>query len=176
MISGIIYSREIPKAKTWLLKKIQSVSSEKLNIEVKADKIDFKFFPPGVQLHSLAIKPQGAVARTISPSTIDSVEVYLNFPSLLGGRFEIGEVRIDHPVTNIFIKKSDGSSGSGKSKNDNSDLWDQGINIPLSKVVLTNAEIRAKIESENLLLQLRKFGFTATKNYQAAQIEILPLM
>ena len=171
LISGIIYSREVPKAKVWILNKIEIVSREKLNIEIKADKISFKFLPPGLQLQGISIKPRGALAKTISPSTVDSIEAYLNFSSLLGGRFEIGQITVDHPVTNIFIKSPDASSAPG-AKKDSGDLWDQGINIPLSKVVFTNAEIRAKIQSANLLLQLRKFSFTATKNYQAAQIEV----
>jgi len=175
MLTGIVYAREVPKIKSWILNKIQIFSSQEGHLEVKARSIDFAIFPPGVELKNLKVQPLGSMASMMAPVTIDSLGLYLSATSLLAGRFEVGSITIDHPVTSFFIRKHGPELGGGGVKGAQAagtDLFDQIINLPLRKFTITNAEIRGKIESAGLLMQVIHFGFKGEKNYKAARADI----
>src|SRR5579872_3655101 len=105
LVLGIVYSREVPKLKKWILAKVTSVSRGK-GVEISAREIDFKLFPPGIELVDIKIDPKGVMASVIAPSTVESMQIYLSPSSLIAGRFEIGNITLNHPVTSIFLRKS----------------------------------------------------------------------
>jgi hypothetical protein len=156
VVTGIVYSREAPKLKIWILKKVQVVSREKAQLEVKAQSIDFVLFPPGIKLNKLKVEPKDNMSQVISPTTVETLGVYLSPLSLLLGKFEIGNISIDGMITNIFIRnKMPSVGGIGETEQDS---WSKFINIPVRSVSINHAEIRAKVDPADISLQLKDFS------------------
>jgi translocation and assembly module TamB len=168
LVMGIVYSREVPKLKKWILGKITTLSREK-GVEISAQEINFKLLPPGIELIGMKLEPKGPMARTLAPSTIDSVQVYLSPASLIAGRFEIGNITVNHPATSVFLRKAQAKPAG---KGQNSDPWDQVVNIPVQSLDVNDAQIRVRIEAGDLALQLRNFSLNLVKNYKAGKFDL----
>jgi translocation and assembly module TamB len=167
LIIGVVYSREVPKLKKWLLSKIQIISNERFGLEVRAQGIDFEILPPGVKLNNIKIIPKKELATIMSPVILESLGIYLSPLSLLAGRFEIGNITLTHPDVNIFIRKSEHSAKTEKPQLP----WDQFLSVPIKSIRVVNGDIRALVEDAHLALQLTGFNASLAKNFQAARLE-----
>ncbi|MDZ4677160.1 MAG: translocation/assembly module TamB domain-containing protein [Oligoflexia bacterium] len=166
LIIGIVYAREVPKLKKWLLAKIQIVSTQKLGIEIKAKSIEFELIPLGVKFTELRIQPKKELSAIISPALLDGLGIYLSPLSLLVGRFEIGNITLIHPQTNVFIKRKNDD------KNEKFELpWDQFLSTPIKSVNIIDGDIRLLVKDTNLAFQLTGFNLSVVKNFQAARVE-----
>src|SRR5665213_3004003 len=86
IIFGMVYAREVPKLKFWLIEKIQSVASNKTGFQVVSKGMDFTLFPPGIALKKISLTPK--TIGTLQPVTIDSLGISLSPLALVTGRFE----------------------------------------------------------------------------------------
>jgi translocation and assembly module TamB len=170
-VLGIIYSRELPKLKTWLLVKIQVLSKQKTPFEVKAAALNFKILPPGIELAGVRLQPNSPLNQSLAPVTANSISVYMSGGALFAGRFEIGTVSIEHPVVNAIIMGPENKTTSAPSKS--TELpWDEIMRLPVRRVEINDAEVRADLRKSGVLIQLQRFALNIQKTFNAARIEV----
>jgi translocation and assembly module TamB len=173
MSAGIIYSLQMPRLKRWLLNEIQIQSLLKTGVEIKTHDIEFSLFPIGVKLDNLTIKPHGELAAALSTTTIDSLTVSLSAAVLAAGHFKIGKILIVHPKATVFLKADPPKSENTKKIKAKIHIpWKKIIDIPVQTFEIWDAEIQARIEAENLVIQTRNLAFNVEKNSQALKLEI----
>jgi translocation and assembly module TamB len=166
---GLVWSVEYPRIRSWLLLKVDTLSQSQADISLKAKDLEFKIFPPGVQLDNITLTPGSSMRSVLSPTQIDSIGVYLNISALLDGRLEIEEVSINHPVTSLIFEPTK----EPQKKKHHSDTWDQVISIPIHGVSLRDADIHAELKSLDFRVEANKFNLFLEKNESAAKVEIL---
>ncbi|MBK9293273.1 MAG: translocation/assembly module TamB domain-containing protein [Oligoflexia bacterium] len=169
ILSGIIYSREMPVLKKWLLSKMQNITRVQIGFEIKAEQLGFKLFPPGVSFENVTVTPQKKSDQEVfTPIKIETLEVSLNPGAIITGRFEIGKVLIKNPRTNLFIKDQEKTTSASSFKIP----WDDIINLPIRKIIIQDADIQAKIDPAQLYVKVNRFGINFEKTTTAAKIEI----
>ncbi|MCC6277234.1 MAG: translocation/assembly module TamB domain-containing protein [Oligoflexia bacterium] len=164
---GVIYSREMPKLKKFLIRQVHSQAMSRASLDVNIQEIEFKIFPPAIALNQIEIKPLGPAAEIVSPSTIDSLEVRLGLASFLVGRFEIGEILLKKPRASIFIKASEAESQPLKIP------FAELLAAPMSMLTLDKADIRLKFQDQGIAAQLSQFNFRISRSFQSIKIDVL---
>lgn len=177
ILTGIVYSREVPVLKKWLLNKLYIISSSKTDFEVKAEHLNFTFLPPGIKIYNVSVKPKAnSISQIITPVKIDMLEVNLSPSALISGRFEIGKILLKHPVTSVFIKNTQDDSNNATTNTATAAPfqipWNEIMSLPVRKIIIKDAEIQTKVDPAQMFLKVSGFGINLEKSSSAAKLEI----
>ena len=168
--AGAIYSLQMPRFKIWLLNELQIISLTKINLEIKAKHIDFTFLPLGAVISNIQLIPHGELNQALAPALVEKISISLNMLSLIAGRFEIGKILIVRPHANLFFKAPKETS-ENKLKQNTEIPFDQIIHLPLRSVEIIDADIKARIDALELVVQAKDLSLDFEKNAKAAKLE-----
>ena len=158
---GFFYHYHLPQLKSWLLVETEKQTRKHLPVRLWPQEVDVQLFPPSVRFNQVHILPQAPLNKVISPSSLEGLEVKLNWFALLRGNLRVSELKLIRPTLHLRLKnvltkpnkEADPSPAPTKSK---SIELKSIYSTPLDNLVIEDLNLIVESQSEHLLLQLKK--------------------
>lgn len=145
---GFSYMYHVPKFKTWLIVKIEELSTKHLPIRILAGSVEASFYPPGISVKNIRALPKGDLAKKLAPVRIKSISLMLRPQSLLSGDFRVSEIILDKPEVTLILDKNESKSVTeGQALPSLKEL----LSVPIQKIEMTNALLQLKSQNAEIL-------------------------
>ncbi len=149
LLSGFIgFSTQYftPKIKPLIVKEIHNKTKDFIDINLKAEDIEFDWLSLAANFNNLYIQPKKDLKKYLGPVDIKNIEVSLNFIELLKGNVSIKSIDIVESNVTVIVKKF---SNNQKKQIDSLDILKK---IPIEFLNLNQVNLLLKISPLNISL------------------------
>ena len=168
---GFSYRYHLPRLKSWLMVEIEQQSQDHLPLRLWPQAVEIQLFPPGVRFKEVRILPKAPLDKTVSPSSLEALEIRLNWLALFRGNLRVSELRLIKPylhlrLSNILTQpKEKPPSPSPPHKPDIQLKSFYGL--PLDNLVIQDLSLIAESKVEHLLLRLNEADIQIENRFDA---------
>lgn len=167
-LSGWLLSFELPKARSWVLLKIEEISRDHLPVRILPGQINLSLLPLGASLENVKIVAKDEFSDILDPVSIGRVRIGVSPWQLIQGRLRLSEVEVvDAKVTARIPQlkeKHDGPPLDG--------LFNLLANIPITRLKIENLTLNLKLEKPRLKIDVAEVSLTAEKNRGAVLLDL----
>lgn len=146
----------------YLLAKVQSTASAQLGVPVKLQNYALHFSTLGLEIYGLTVA--GASPYANPPLLqLQHAEVGVRIVSILHKKWYLSDVRLDHPVVQVFVDKQ-GDSNLPKLKSSNSQSHTSIFDLGIRHAILDQGEIYYNNRSMPLVADVHDLDFHSSFN------------
>ncbi len=155
-----------PKILNVAIDKIESLSKKDGPFEVRIQKAELLYFPPGLRAEDVTLKPKGSWSQSLSDIQVQVIEARLEIFSLLIGKLKVAIIEIDTPQFEMSFANDGKSDFDFKfpSKLDWAPLMAKLQEIPLEQLKI-----------KNLNFKIRERKSKATISFYPTDLQVLQL-
>lgn len=164
---ALINFYHVPKIKKWILYKIETISKEKTPVELKAERVVFKFWPPRIELRQVSVKPKGELSTLLLPTQINKVSASISPIGLLKGQLRIGRLLIQDAEIRAFIKSPQ------KTESKTNINWKTLFQIPIDQIALSRIRLGVDSSKDNFKASIQKLAMRIQNRDPSLKVRIL---
>ena len=151
----------IPQIKSYILKQVRKEIQKNLPVHLEVQHISPTFFPLGLELHQIHIKPQPHVIKTLPSFFITKITGTIKLPPLLAGQIKLKKINIQDSKINYFYRTSTASSSTSPSSFSSQSFWKYLQKLPFEELSLEDIDISTNTIVKNLAFQINDFSLEA---------------
>jgi translocation and assembly module TamB len=155
---GLLISSQIPKARSWILVKIEEESRVHLPVRVLPGSLEVSLFPLGATLSNVRVLPKKETEDYIDNVGIDSIRISISLWQLLQGKLRITDLLVSGAVVTAKVpapKTGDEPPLAG--------LFEIVSRVPASKLILEDVALRLKLTEPAFIVNADGVSLIAEK-------------
>lgn len=146
---GTVLSQTLPKAKSWVLVKIDAFSRDHLPVRILPGSVELRFLPLGITLYDVSILPSHGFEATLSPLKIQEVSADFSMLQIVRGEVSLDKVAIRGTELKVNIPPSKNTGGKPLEG-----LFKNLDRIPVSSIMISEVSAVINIPDESVSIEV----------------------
>lgn len=165
---GFSYEYHLPKLKTWVLVKIEDLSTKHLPIRIFPQDLTATMWPPGLSFTNIRALPKGDLAKKLAPIKIASVSIRLRPQSLLSGDFRLSEIVISKPEVTLLANQETKKDSKQKQKIVLKDI----LAVPIQEVIIEDGLVQVRSDNAEMLTRAENLNVNLENRNDSVYVSI----
>ena len=168
---GFSYKYHLPRLKSWLMVEIEEQSQRHLPLRLWPQTVEIQILPPRIRFSEIRILPKAPIDHAVSPSSLDALELSINWLALFRGHLRLSEVELIKPHIHLkvprLLTKGEPVVGPQPPKEPSNVRLKSFYGIPLDSLRITGLNLVAEAENESLFLRLKDANLEIENRFDA---------
>ncbi|MCB0384350.1 MAG: hypothetical protein KDD43_03080, partial [Bdellovibrionales bacterium] len=168
---GFSYNYHLPRLKSWLMVEIEEQSQKHLPLRLWPQNVEIQVLPPRIRFEEIRILPKPPIDQTVSPSSIEALEISVSWLALFRGQFRLSEVELIRPHIHLkvphLLTQPEKPVGPEAPKAKPSFRLQSFYGIPLDTLRITALNMVAEAENESLFFRLKDADLEIENRFDA---------